>query len=87
MLVAQSCLFATPCIIACQALLSMAFSRQESWSGLPFPPPGDLLYPGIKPGSPALQVALYCLSHQGSLERQTEVYKGALFHVNLELSL
>ena len=35
-------LFVTPWIIACQALLSMGFSRQEYWSGLPFPPPGDL---------------------------------------------
>jgi len=33
----------------------MGFSRQENWSGLPFPSPGDLLNPGIKPGSPALQ--------------------------------
>ena len=41
--------------IARQALLSMGFSRQEYWSGLPFPFPGDLLYPGIEPGSPALQ--------------------------------
>ena len=34
----------------------MGFSRQEYWSGLPFPPPGDLLHPGVEPGSPALQV-------------------------------
>ena len=38
--------------IACQALLSMEFSRQEYWSGLPFPPPGDLPEAGIKPVSP-----------------------------------
>ena len=38
-----------------QAPLSMGFSRQEYWSGLPFPSPGDLPNPGIKPGSPALQ--------------------------------
>ena len=37
-----------------QAPLSMGFPRQEYWSGLPFPPPGDLSYPGIKPTSPAL---------------------------------
>ena len=37
------------------APLSMGFSRQENWSGLPFPAPGDLSDPGIKPGSPALQ--------------------------------
>ena len=42
-------------IIACQALLSMEVSRQEYWSGQPFPSPGDLLNPGIEPGSPALQ--------------------------------
>ena len=51
--VAQSCL--TPWTVARQAALSMEFSRQEYWSGLPFPPPGDLPDPGIKPGSPALQ--------------------------------
>ena len=49
-------LFATPWIVAYQAPLSMGFSRQEYWSGLPFPSPGDLPDPGIKPGSPALQV-------------------------------
>ena len=46
--------FATPWILACQAPLSMGFSRQKCWSGLPFPPPGDLPNPGIKPMSPEL---------------------------------
>ena len=46
---------ATPWSAARQALLSMGFSRQEYWSGLPFAPPGDLPDPGIKPRSPALQ--------------------------------
>ena len=41
--------------VDCQASLSMEFSRQEYWSGLPFPSPGDLPNPGIKPGSPVLQ--------------------------------
>ena len=41
--------------VAHQAPLSMEFSRQEYWSGLPFPTPGDLPDPGIEPGSPALQ--------------------------------
>ena len=41
--------------VACQAPLSMGFSRREYWSGLPFPSPEDLPDPGIKPGSPALQ--------------------------------
>ena len=41
-------LFATPWTIAYQAPLSMGFSRQEHWSGLPCPPPGNLSNPGIK---------------------------------------
>ena len=48
-------LFATPWTVAYQAPPSMGFSRQECWSGLPFPSPGDLPDPGIEPGSPALQ--------------------------------
>ena len=48
-------LFVTPWTIAHQASLSMGFSRQEYWSGLPFPPSGDHPDPGIDPGSPALQ--------------------------------
>ena len=48
-------LFATPWTVAYQASPSMGFSRQEYWSGLPFPSPGDLLNPRIKPGSPALE--------------------------------
>ena len=47
-------LFAAPRTVAGQAPLSMGFSRQEYWSGLPFPPPGDLLNPGIKPTSLAI---------------------------------
>ena len=50
-------LFATPWAVALQAPLSMGFSRQEDWSGLPFPPPGDLPSPGTEPmslTSPAL---------------------------------
>ena len=43
----------TPWTVACQALLSMEFSRQEYWSGLPCPSPGDLRDPGIEPASPA----------------------------------
>ena len=48
-------LFATPWAIAYQTPPSMAFSRQEYWSGLPFPSPRDLPDPGIEPRSPALQ--------------------------------
>ena len=46
---------ATPWTVTCQALPSMGFPRQEYWSGLPFPSPGDLPDPGIEPGSAALQ--------------------------------
>ena len=68
-------LFATPQTVAYQAPLSMGFSRQECWSGLPFPSPGDLLDPGIKPGFPALwadallsePLGPYKASHQGAL--------------------
>ena len=55
MLVVQLCLFETPWTVAHQAPLSMGFPRPEHWSGLLFPPLGDLPDPGIKPGSLALQ--------------------------------
>ena len=54
-LISRVRLFATPWTVACQAPLFLGFSRQGYWSGLPFPSPGDLPYPGIKPGCPALQ--------------------------------
>ena len=74
MLVSQSCLSLCDPIEAgsCQAPPSMEFSRQEYWSGLPFPSPGGLPDPGIETGSPAMQAdaqMLYDLSHQGSPER------------------
>ena len=46
-------LFASPWAVASHAPLSMGLSRQEYWSGLPFPPRGDLLNPGIRPKPPA----------------------------------
>ena len=49
-----------------QAPLSMGFSKQEYWSGLPFPSPGDLPDPRMEPGSPGLQADSSPLSHQGS---------------------
>ena len=58
-------LFVTPWTVARQALLSMGFSRQEHQSGLPFPPPGDLPDPGIKPSSvvsPALAGGFFTTS-------------------------
>ena len=51
--------FATPWTVALQAPLSVGFLRQEYWSGLPFPSPEDLPYPGIEPVSPALAGGLY----------------------------
>ena len=59
-------LFATPWSVAYQAPPSMEFSRQEYWSGLPFPSPGDLPDPGINLGLPHCRQMLYRLSHQGS---------------------
>jgi hypothetical protein len=52
---AKSCLtLVTPWTVACQVPLSMGFSGQEFWTGLPFPSPGDLPDPGIEPASPVL---------------------------------
>ena len=56
--------------IACQASLSMEFSKQEYWSGLPFPPPKDLPNPGTEPTPPALQ-ADSLLSEPPGLEQNT----------------
>ena len=50
--------FTTLWAVACQALLSMGFYKQEYWSGLPFPSPRDLPDPGLEPGSPALQAGI-----------------------------
>ena len=63
-------LFVIPWTIDSQAPLSMGFPKQESWSGLPFPSPGDLPNPGIKPGAPAFQAESLPLSHQGSPEKK-----------------
>ena len=62
-------LFTTLWTVAHQAPLSMGFSRQENWSGLPCPPPGDLPQPGIKHMSPALQVESLLLSTGEALEK------------------
>ena len=57
--------FATPWTVACQAPLSMGFPRQEYWSALLFPSPGDLPKPGIEPMSPALQADSLSLNYLG----------------------
>ena len=54
-------LFATPWTVVHQAPPSMEFSREEYWSGLPFPSPGDLPNLGNKPGSPALQADAFTI--------------------------
>ena len=73
MLVVQSCLtLATPG--ACQAPLSKGFTRQEYWTGLPFPSPGDFPNLGIDPGSPALQadsLPMWC--HDWTDRKEEEV--------------
>ena len=59
-------LFATPWTVAHEAPPSMGFSKQEYWSGLLFPSPGDLPNPGTEAGSPTLQVDSLPLNHRGS---------------------
>ena len=68
----------TPGSIAHQAPLCMAFPRQEYWSGLPFPSPGDLPDPVIELMSPALQVGSLLLNHQGSPVNKLFLNKGDL---------
>ena len=71
-------LFVTPWAIAYQAPPSVEFSRQEYWSGLPFPSPGDLPNPGIEPGSPALQAdALPSEPPGGSVVKHPSASAGA----------
>ena len=60
-------LFVTPWTVAYQASLSMGFSRQEYWSELPFPSPGDLPDPGIEPGSPASEADALTSEPSGKL--------------------
>ena len=66
-------LFATPWTVAHPASPSMGFSRQEYWSGLPFPSPGDLPNPGIEPGSPALEADALTSEPPGKKLRLNEV--------------
>ena len=73
--VAKSCptLFATPWTVARQAPLSMGFSRQDYWSGLPCPPPGDLPNPGMEPTSllsPALAGGFFTTSAPGKPQEE-----------------
>ena len=61
--------FTTPWSVARQAPLSTGFLRQDYWSGLPFPSPGDLPDPGIKPGSPALAGRFFTTELPGKPEK------------------
>ena len=65
-------LFATPWTVAHQAPPSMGFSRQEYWSGLPFPSPGDLLNSGIEPQSPTFQADVLTSEPPGESESKSE---------------
>ena len=70
-------LLLTPRTVAHQAPLSMDFSRQEYWSGLPFSPPGNLPDPGIKPTmpvDPALEADFLPLSHWGNYSKVNQLY-------------
>ena len=70
-LVTQSCpTLATPWTVVSQAPLSMGLPRQEYWSGLPFPSPGNLPNPGIKPASPALASGFFSTEPPGKPSRQ-----------------
>ena len=68
-------LSATPRTAACQAPPSMGFSRQEYWSGLPFPSPGDLPDPGMEPRSPALQADALTSEPPGNLGKLREMVR------------
>ena len=67
-------LFVTPWTVAHQAFPSIGFSRQEYWSGLLYPSPGDLPDPGIKPRSPILEA--HALTSEPPGKPQTEVQRG-----------
>ena len=75
-------LFATPWTVAHQAPLSMGFSRQEYWSGLPFPSPGDLPDPGIKPRSPASQADAFTSEPPGKPTTKKGILSPLLYSMN-----
>ena len=66
-------LFVTPWTVAYQAPQSMGFSRQEYWSGVPFPSPGDLPNPGIQPGSPSLQADTLPSEPPGKIVKERDI--------------
>ena len=72
----------TPWTVAHQAPPSMEFSKQEYWSGLPFPSPGDLPDPGIKPRSPALQADTLSSEPPGKHKRLISKINNKLLEFN-----
>ena len=76
--------FVAPWAVACQAPLSMEFFRQEYWSGLTFPSPGDLPDPGVEPRSPELQADP--LQSEPPGKSPVYLYNGILFNHKKELS-
>ena len=80
--------FVTPWTVAHQAPLSIGFPRQGFHTGLPLPPPGDLLDPGIKPAPPGLlqcRQILYPLSHQGSPQNFYTYRKQRTVHIKKKI--
>ena len=84
-------LFATPWTVACQAPLFMGFSRQEYWSGLPCPPPGDPPNPGIRPRSlisPALAGGFFTTELPGKLSTSiTKLVKSIQYRFDISQSI
>ena len=76
-------LFAILWIAAPQTPLSVGFPRQEHWSGLPCPPPGDLPSPGIENASPALAGGFFTTEPRG--KSQAYPYLGALFSLSVQI--
>ena len=79
-------LFSTQWTVARQAPLSMGFSRQEYWSGLPFPAPGDLPIPGFKLVSPAQLMGSLPLSPWGALRPPTDEATACALHIEGEIT-
>ena len=80
-------LFSIPQTVAYQAPPSMGFSRQEYWSELPFPSPGDLPNPGIEPGSPALQTDALPSKPLGKLNFTSSMISASLCSARGERSM
>ena len=84
--VAQSCpTLCNPWTVAHQAPPSMGFSRQEYWSGLPFPSPGDLPDPGIEPRSPTLQADALTSAPPGEPHKTPKLSKMGAFQKKFQM--